>query len=105
MKPYMKKPIGPPKNDVSTSPWKDSEFEKDWPYLAAFLKDVTWDDGTLRETGTMLIFVQEGYLKCCLNDRALDRSCFLCAPTLDVLFDLCETGLESDKLDWRAKKR
>ena len=100
----MKKPQDTIVKAGAVEPWKDSGFEKDWPYLSAFLKDTQWSDGSLRETGTMLIFVQEGYLKMCLNDRACNRSCFITAPSIDCLFDLAEAGLETDKHEWRTKK-
>lgn len=104
MKPMMKKPTEEKTPGAAVSKWVDADFEKEWPYLSAFLADTVWDDGTQRETGTLLIFVQEGYLKVCLNDRAANRSAFVTGPTINMLFDACEAGLEGDSLDWRKKK-
>lgn len=104
LKPTMKKPTTATAKADKVERWVDAEFERDWPYLAAFLKDTQWDDGSLRETGTMLLFVQEGYLKCCLNDRAMNRSAFVTAVSIDCLFDLVEAGLETDKLEWRQRR-
>lgn len=105
MKPMMKKPAGdkPPEGPVSK--WVDGDFEKEWPFLSAFLAQTQWDDGTIRETGTLLLFVQEGYLKCCLNDRAMDRSAFVTGASINCLFDLCEAGLEKGDLDWRKRRK
>lgn len=100
----LKKPTQAAKPSAPVSVWKDGDFEKQWPYLASWIAETSWDDGTARETGTLLIFVQDGMLKICMNDRALNRSCFLTQPTLMLLLDACEAGLELDNHDWRAKK-
>lgn len=100
----LKKPTNAAKPSAQVSAWMDADFEKQWPYLASWLAETKWDDGTFRETGTLLLFVQDGVLKCCLNDRALNRSCFLSGPTYGCLMDACEAGLEADNLPWREKK-
>lgn len=105
MKPTMKKPTSLPSQEEPVSKWVDGDFEKEWPYLSAFMSSTSWDDGTIRETGTLLLFVQEGYLKACINDRALDRSAFVTGPSINCLFDLVEAGLEQDSLDWRKRRR
>lgn len=85
-------------------PWKDAQFEKDYPNLSSYMKDVTYDDGSERTTATLLLFVHEGHLKCCLNDRDNERSAFATAFTIVGLFTALEDGLENDTLDWRNKK-
>ena len=104
MKPPMKKPSDAAKPSAPVSVWQDADFEKQWPCLASWLGETSWDDNTSRETGTMLFFIQDGVLKVCLNDRALNRSVFLSAPSLMCLIDACEAGLECDNLEWRKKK-
>lgn len=104
VKPIMKKPVLKDEDKQALTKWMDSEFEKDYPHLFAFLTADTWEDKTTRTTGTLLLFTQDGYLKACLNDRALDRSCFVSAPSLTLLFDLVEDGLEEDHLEWRKRR-
>lgn len=103
-KPMMKKPDKQPVQAVEKANWVDSSFEKQWPYLASWLAEPVWDDGTVRQTGTLTVFVQEGILKACMNDRAMDRSCFISAPTMEALYDAMEAGLENDNHEWRRKK-
>jgi len=104
-RPVLKKPeLKSEEEKVVLTKWMDQEFEKDYPNLFAFLTGDRWDDGTARATGTLLLFTQDGYLKACLNDRALDRSCFVTGPSLTLLFDVAEDGLAEDLLDWRQRK-
>lgn len=104
VKPQMKKPTLKEEDKVSLTKWIDSEFEKDYPWLFAFLTAELWEDKSARATGTLLLFTQDGYLKACVNDRDLNRSCFVSAPSLTLLFDLIEDGLAEDHLEWRKKK-
>jgi hypothetical protein len=53
--------------------------------------------------GTLLLFVEAGRLKGCLNDRDMARSVFVSAESLEGLLDAMETGLADETLEWRAK--
>lgn len=70
----------------------------------AYLCDTSWDDGSARETTTVLVFVEAGAFKVAINDRALARSAFLSADSLLGLLDAAELALREEELDWRAKK-
>jgi len=50
------------------------------------------------------VFVEDGVLKGCLNDRDAERSVFLAADSLESLLDDLEAGLANDSLQWRAKR-
>lgn len=93
-------PVGTPDG----IPWRDATFEGKHPFLAGFLAETKWEDGTARETGTVLVFCDDGVLKCCLNDRDQKRVCFLTASTWDGLVGKVEEGLEEGTHEWRAKK-
>lgn len=77
------------------------EFCRDFPTLSEFLRTVSWPDGTSRETGTLLLFVQDGCLKACLSDRDAHLVAFASAASLGGLLAALERGLVADTLDWR----
>lgn len=100
----LKRPVsssasgGPPRAAV------DLEFRRRWPTLASYVLDVTWEDGSRRETATVTVFAEDGLLKASINDRAGKRTAFMAGETLDGLLDRLDTGLEEEKLDWRPWK-
>lgn len=81
-----------------------SDLSKRWPTLWEYLSSAKWDDGSVRETSTLMLLVDEGRLKGCLNDRALERSCWVAADSLMGLLESLEAALESGGTDWRARK-
>ena len=76
---------------------------REFPLLGEFLADPHWDDGSERQTGTLLFFVDQGFLKASLHDRELQRAAFLTAPTLTEALLAVEDGLLEGTLDWRPK--
>jgi len=75
------------------------------PMVLAMLTDDKWDDGSTRETSTLLLFVDADRLKACFKDRALERSVFVTGESLEAILDTLETGLETDALEWRGYGR
>lgn len=104
MLPNLKKPNGPTKPPAVGTGFSDKEFEKEFPYLAAFLLQTTWADKSERLPGTITVFVQDGQMKLCVNDRDLNRSAFVTAPTWAMLIQITEDKLSDDSLEWRTKK-
>lgn len=84
--------------------YNDSELSLTHPTLHSYLTLTTWDDGTPRTTSTLLIFVDQGTLKLCLNDRDLNRSAFFSGTTLAMALADVETALCSGCADWRGKR-
>lgn len=101
----MQKPKTAPTPQGQDTPWQDKEFSADYPFLYAFLSENLWDDGTPREPGTLTLFTNDKVLKAVLNDRAANRSAFITAPTLTLLFDAMDGGLEADALEWRSRRQ
>lgn len=100
----MRRPTTIPEGEVSALQfYQDSPWVQAYPHLFEFLVDTRWEDGTERETGTLLLFAEAGRLKACLNDRALGRSVFLSAESLESLFSALQAGLADESLDWRSK--
>lgn len=80
------------------------EWGKKYPSVAAFLSDSTWEDGTTREPGTLLLFWEDGLWKGCLHDRTAAMQTFLSALTPSGLLETAEKGLRGDSLEWRKKR-
>lgn len=85
-------------------PIEASEFSKDHPHIWDYLTAESYsDDGSVRRTSTILIFVDGGSLKLCFNDRDNNRQFFHTAPTMELLLTETEVKLETDTADWKSK--
>jgi hypothetical protein len=68
-----------------------------WEYLTA----EKWDDGSARQTSTLLFFVEDGRVKVCLNDRAAGRTAWATGTGfLDAMQSL-EAALDGERVEWR----
>jgi len=74
-----------------------------FPRIVEFLAQTTWEDGSLRQTGTITLMTHEGVLKAALNDRESSSSAFVSGNSLLSLLKAVETGLESGSLEFRVK--
>jgi len=84
-------------------PINDPETAKRYPTLYEYLTVTKYNDGSPRVTATLLLFVDDGALKGCLNDRDNNRSAFISAPSLLSLLEQLDIGLREDALDWKRK--
>lgn len=80
------------------------------PTLAEFLESTTFGDGSPRIVPTLTLFLEQGVLKACLNDREEGMIAFISAGSLTGLLEALEEALILDTLDWRpsvtrAKKK
>jgi len=83
----------------------DDALGKQLPMLVEYLTSQRWDDGTARETSTLLIFHDDGMWKGVLNDRALARAGWASGGTLEALLHLFERLLSEERLEWRKAKQ
>lgn len=83
----------------------DSEFVVLYPQLAEYVTGTRWDDGTDRESSSLLIFAEAGLWKCCLNDRALGRKLWATGTTLEGALAVLDSVLVSSGADWRPDKQ
>lgn len=74
------------------------------PCLWEYLTLDRWEGGGKRQTASLSFFVDDGNLKLCINDRALQRSAFLAVDTLESGLLALEAKLVEDGLDWRGWK-
>jgi len=72
------------------------------PGVREMLVETRFPDGSARQTSTLLLFVEAGVVKVCLNDRDQGMSAWASGSSvLDCLLAL-ESGLQADTLQWRA---
>jgi len=76
--------------------WRDAH-----PALSEYLETDEWENGETRATSTLLLFVDAGGFKACLNDRDANRSLWVTGVSfLDVL-EALEGLLASGGGEWR----
>jgi hypothetical protein len=83
----------------------DPAFEARFPALFEHLSCSRWEDGSPRETSTLMVVCEQGCVKLGLNDRALGRSTWVSADCLDTALQAIEDGLSSGRVDWRVKQQ
>ena len=78
----------------------------DFCNVQEFISRTRWPDGSLREPGTLLLFTQDGYWKCCCSDKDQQMVAFASSDSLQGLLQVVEEGLGKEKgLDWRPQKK
>jgi hypothetical protein len=77
---------------------------KPFPALVEFLTLPKWEDGAVRATGTILVFIEDGIWKGCLRDRDQSLVAFVAAPTPEGILAAADKGLRGNDLDWRAQR-
>jgi hypothetical protein len=83
----------------------DKEFASVYPVLWSYLSQCQWEDGTARDTSSLLIFAQDGILKAMLRDRDAGLCLWGSAPTVGGLFEVLEGMLSDPKADWRQDRQ
>jgi len=99
----MKKPRAQELLGRREVPWTAEQFLAKYPTLLDHLKSPKYDDGTARQTSTLMIFCENESLKICLNDRDNGRSVFVCGANICEALQSLEDGLCGDSLEWRIK--
>lgn len=91
------------KKSPSTEP-QDEAFRRAMPALWEFLTLSAWEDGSPRETGTFLIFSEDGKVKGCLCNRDTGHVGFVSADGWVSLLEAVEAALMNDSVDWRLSR-
>lgn len=81
-----------------------SLIETTLPSVWEFATDTLWDDGSARALPTFLFFIEAGVWKLCVSDKALERVTFISGFTPDACLESFQLRLETDSVEWRAKK-
>jgi len=98
----MKRPVESEGSGLPSAEFSDDQFRSRFATLYSYLVDQVWDDGSTRETSTLLIFLDAGVLKGCVNDRAMGRNLFVAATSLQGLLVAANEALSSDSPGWRV---
>jgi hypothetical protein len=80
-------------------------MEADTPLLFEYLSHRQFEDGSMRETSTLMVFASEGLWKGCLNDRQEGRALWASAETIGGLLEALERCLDHTHPDWRPVKK
>lgn len=98
----MKRPDKPVNEGIGEVPMVDAKWASAHPLIVEHLTHASWDDGTPREVSTITVFVNDGRIKLCLNDREAQCSLYVTADTMQGAFASLEKQLASGpRADWR----
>jgi len=99
----LKKPKPGEKAGPVEAPWDDEAFAKTYPTITEMLYATSYEDKTLRQTSTLLIFCDNGVLRICLNDRDNQRSAFVTGETVEGTLLKLEDQLATQTVEWKNK--
>jgi len=74
------------------------------PALWEYLTLEAFDDGTKRQTATVCLFVEDGFVKIALQDRQEGRSLWVSSPSPEGGFDALEAHLAQGTGEWRRSR-
>lgn len=80
---------------------EDKHFPAKFPAIWEFLTEVKLEDGTTRVPSTLMLIIEDGSWKACLNDRENERSCWMAGLTLDTVLARLEATLCDGEAEWR----
>jgi len=72
------------------------------PGVREMLVENRFPDGGARQTSTLLLFVEHGVVKVCLNDRDQGCSAWASGSSVGDCLEALEMGLQADSLQWRV---
>lgn len=75
-----------------------------YPLLWEHLTAVVWEDGSPRETSTLLLFIERMEWKGMLKDRSEGRIGFKSGDTPEDVLHALEASLQSGGMDWRSDR-
>lgn len=77
------------------------DLVEQYPLLLEHLTHTTYDDGSPRDTSTLLVTTGDGMWKCMLKDRQEGLVLWVSAPTLTQALQLLDDCCGSDDTHWR----
>jgi hypothetical protein len=102
----MKKPMLGSEGEGAGKAVDDKWLVDKVPYLLDALTSVKWDDGTKRERSTVSVFIEDGIVKVCLNDKNLQASLYRSAASILGALQALDKALSpAGDQDWRLWKK
>lgn len=100
----LRRPVSDVTREERPSVPSDHDLQERCPVLFDYLTSLAYEDGTQRQTASLIAFVEEGQFKVCLNDRDTDRVLFVSGDTLQETLDVLEAVINDDRPPWRESK-
>jgi hypothetical protein len=82
-----------------------SAFAAGNPVLWEYLTADQYDDGSRRTPSSLLVFVESGVVKVCLNDREVDRTLWASGGSLEDALAALDLKAGDGSADWRSKDK
>lgn len=99
----MKRPAASADDGKSGRAATDQGWESRFPHLLEMLVATQYEDGSARETATLMVIAEHGRFKLGLNDRDTARSCWTSGRTVDEALEALDRSLEFGDADWRGR--
>jgi hypothetical protein len=88
-------------SDTAGGPLSPDLFSTAYPGLLEMLSSVKWPDGSRRASSTLLIFLDQGQAKLCLNDRDQGLTAWVSGSSISEALASLEASLQTERLEWR----
>lgn len=90
---------------VAAAVMDESEWAQRWPLMLAYMTQDRWEDGTARQTASVLLFKQDGMIKAMLRDRDTGLCLWAAGNGLFAVLNALEGLLCDPKADWRQDRQ
>lgn len=97
----IRKALAKRPSDGASAGASDAALRHRAPVLHDFLTVTSLGDGEVRQTSTLLVFVEGDLWKACLNDRSSELTLWASADSLEAVLDALEERLCSPSPEWR----
>jgi hypothetical protein len=88
-----------------TTGLRDPEWSVNYPSLWEQLTATRYPDGSAREPGSLLLFVQDGQIKAMLRDKDQGLCLWATAKGASQVLSLLETMVSDEDTDWREDRQ
>lgn len=101
----MKRPTRSTSGPSGGPPAASCKLSERLSSLWEWLSDPSWEDGESRQTGTLMLMVEDGLVKVWVHDRETGTSAWVSSESLQGALELVNKGLREESLEWRMDKR
>jgi len=101
----LKRPVLSKEASVLATDLTEDDIFGDLPALREYLTERFYEDGTVRQTASLLVFCEDGLCKLMVNDREVGRVAFWSGESFTAVLAAAEAALAGDRADWRVSKQ